>query len=90
MSAAVPLRPALPLTGRQLEILALMAQGLSNLAICRELHLSPKTVESHVGGIYSNLRLGEDPESHRRVQAVLLYLRATARVHPPAPVARAA
>jgi DNA-binding NarL/FixJ family response regulator len=63
------------LTEREQEILAVMAEGRSNTAICEELHLSPKTVESHVGAIFAKLGLEPAPDQHRRVLAVLAYLR---------------
>jgi DNA-binding NarL/FixJ family response regulator len=65
------------LTGREREILAAMASGRSNGAIGRELHLSPKTVETHVGAIFSKLGLEQAPDDHRRVLAVLAYLRSS-------------
>jgi DNA-binding NarL/FixJ family response regulator len=63
------------LTGREQDILALMAQGRSNRAICGQLFLSPKTVETHVGSIFSKLGLQPAADDHRRVLAVLAYLR---------------
>jgi len=63
------------LTGREREILALMAEGRSNQAICERLFLSPKTVETHVGAIFSKLGLLPGTDDHRRVLAVLMYLR---------------
>jgi DNA-binding NarL/FixJ family response regulator len=63
------------LTERELEVLALMAEGHSNDAICRKLVLSPKTVETHVRHILLKLGIGDTPEYHRRVLAVLTYLR---------------
>jgi DNA-binding NarL/FixJ family response regulator/class 3 adenylate cyclase len=63
------------LTDREREILALMAEGRSNEAICGRLFLSPKTVETHVGSIFSKLGLLPGTDDHRRVLAVLMYLR---------------
>jgi DNA-binding NarL/FixJ family response regulator len=63
------------LTEREREVLALMAEGHSNNAICKKLFLSPKTVETHVRHILLKLGIGETPEYHRRVLAVLAYLR---------------
>jgi DNA-binding NarL/FixJ family response regulator len=63
------------LTERELEVLALMAEGHSNEGICRRLYLSPKTVETHVRHILMKLDIGETPNYHRRVLAVLTYLR---------------
>ena len=63
------------LTGRELEVLALMAEGHSNDGICRALVLSPKTVETHVRHILLKLGIGDMPDYHRRVLAVLAYLR---------------
>jgi DNA-binding NarL/FixJ family response regulator/class 3 adenylate cyclase len=65
------------LTDREREILALMAEGRSNQAICERLFLSPKTVETHVGSIFSKLELLPAADDHRRVLAVLTYLRRT-------------
>ena len=64
------------LTPRERDVLALMAQGLTNAALCSELHLSPKTVEGHVRSIFTKLDLDADERSHRRVLAVLRFLRA--------------
>jgi DNA-binding NarL/FixJ family response regulator len=69
--------PMSELTAREREVLALMAEGYSNPAICRRLFLSPKTVESHVRQIFLKLDLGESAEQHRRVSAVLAFLRST-------------
>ena len=63
------------LTGREREILALIAQGRSNRAIGEQLFLSPKTVETHVGAIFAKLGLLPAADGHRRVLAVLTYLR---------------
>jgi DNA-binding NarL/FixJ family response regulator/class 3 adenylate cyclase len=64
------------LTDREREVLALMAQGLSNQAICADLFLSAKTVETHVRSIFTKFGLPEEPEGNRRVQAVLRWLQA--------------
>jgi len=52
-----------------------MAEGRSNQAICQKLFLSPKTVETHVKSIFQKLRLLPAPDDHRRVLAVLAFLR---------------
>ncbi|MEO8328793.1 MAG: response regulator transcription factor [Candidatus Nanopelagicales bacterium] len=63
------------LTERESDVLAQMAQGRSNKAIATQLHLSGKTVESHTGHIFAKLGLGDSPDEHRRVLAVLTFLR---------------
>lgn len=63
------------LTPREREVLELMARGLSNAAICQELHLSVKTVEPAVGAIFTKLGLPQDSSSNRRVLAVVELLR---------------
>ena len=64
------------LTDRERRVLALMAQGLSNLALADELHLSVKTVETHVRAVFLKLGLHLGEREHRRVLAVLAFLRA--------------
>jgi DNA-binding NarL/FixJ family response regulator len=63
------------LSERELAVLALMAEGRSNHAIAAALYMSPKTVETHVGNMFSKLGLLPAAEDHRRVLAVLTYLR---------------
>ena len=63
------------LTPREREVLELMARGLSNAAICQELHLSVKTVEPLIGTVFRKLGLHADPTVNRRVLAALEYHR---------------
>ena len=63
------------LTEREREVLALMAEGRSNQAICDRLFVTPKTVEAHIASIFSKLELLPAPDDHRRVLAVLAFLR---------------
>ena len=63
------------LSDRERKTLALMAEGRSNLAIGQELNVSERTIESHVGNVFAKLGLANTPDDHRRVLAVLAYLR---------------
>ena len=67
--------PLSELTPREREVLELMAEGLSNQAVAERLVVTERAVEKHVTSIFGKLRLAADPESHRRVLAVLTYLR---------------
>jgi DNA-binding NarL/FixJ family response regulator len=63
------------LSRRERQVVALMAQGLSNPGIAKSLVVSVPAVERHVGAIFSKLSLIPEPEHHRRVLAVLEFLR---------------
>src|SRR6266511_2628437 len=67
--------PLHSLTPREREVLALMAEGWSNTAIARRLVVTEGAVEKHVTNIFGKLDLPPDQEQHRRVMAVLAYLR---------------
>jgi DNA-binding NarL/FixJ family response regulator len=65
------------LTPREREVLGLMAEGQTNAGIARQLWLTEKTVETHVSSILAKLGLSHSADGHRRVLAVLAYLRAS-------------
>jgi DNA-binding NarL/FixJ family response regulator len=65
------------LSDREREVLSLMAEGLSNAAIATRLVLSARTVEAHVGHLLAKLDIPDSHEAHRRVLAVLTWLRAS-------------
>jgi DNA-binding NarL/FixJ family response regulator len=62
------------LTGREREVLALVAQGLSNSAVAALLHLSERTIETHMRSVFTRLGLQDDGTTHRRVHAVVAWL----------------
>ena len=68
--------PLAQLTPRELEVLSEIAQGKNNAAVAASLYLSERAVEKHINSLFAKLGLGEEPEVHRRVMAVLLYLSA--------------
>jgi serine/threonine-protein kinase len=68
--------PLAKLSPREREVLALVAEGLSNSAIAERLYITERTVEAHVTQIFLKLHLDESASSHRRVLAVLTFLRA--------------
>jgi len=63
------------LSERELEILGLMSDGLSNTAIAARLSVMERTIESHIARMFSKLDLMPGAEGNRRVLAVLIYLR---------------
>jgi DNA-binding NarL/FixJ family response regulator len=67
--------PVQRLSPREREVMELMAEGRSNQAIGDRLFISPRAVEKHVTSIFAKLRLPAAPEDHRRVLAVLAFLR---------------
>jgi DNA-binding NarL/FixJ family response regulator len=66
--------PLEEITTRERDVLALMAEGLSNAGIAQRIWVTEGTVEKHVRSILSKLNLPESSDTHRRVQAVLRYL----------------
>jgi DNA-binding NarL/FixJ family response regulator len=66
--------PLRHLTPREGEVLAEMAQGRNNASVAAALGLSERAVEKHINSVFSKLSLSEEPDVHRRVKAVLLYL----------------
>jgi len=69
--------PLAGLTPREREVLGLVAEGMSNRAIAARLFVTERTVEAHVKQIFLELRLDTSPASHRRVLAVVAYLRSS-------------
>jgi DNA-binding NarL/FixJ family response regulator len=67
------------LTPREREVLGLMAEGKTNVGIAQQLWVTEKTVETHVSSILGKLGLSQAEDGHRRVLAVLAYLRAVSR-----------
>jgi serine/threonine-protein kinase PknK len=69
--------PLSELTSREREVLALMAEGRSNAGIASQLWLAEGTVEKHVRHILAKLRLPETKDDHRRVLAVVTFLKSS-------------
>ncbi|MDQ3876501.1 MAG: LuxR C-terminal-related transcriptional regulator [Actinomycetota bacterium] len=68
--------PSTRVTPREVEVLALIAEGRTDRGIAKELYVMPKTVEAHVRSIFRKLELPTDSTENRRVHAVLTFLRA--------------
>jgi DNA-binding NarL/FixJ family response regulator len=80
---AQPGRSALAhLTDREREVLEQMAQGRTNAAIAGALHLSESSIEKYATSIFAKLHLSDEPQTHRRVAAVLTFLRDAGRAQP--------
>jgi DNA-binding NarL/FixJ family response regulator len=69
--------PLASLTDREREVLGHMAQGQNNAAIAKSLFLTERAVEKHINSLFHKLDLTEEPDVHRRVMAVLAFLRET-------------
>jgi len=69
--------PLAQLTDREREVLEHMAQGKNNAAIAKALFLTERAVEKHINSLFHKLGLSEEPDVHRRVMAVLAFLRET-------------
>lgn len=69
-----PFSPLERLTPRERDVLDQMAQGRNNAGIAAELFLSERAVEKHINSLFSKLDLSDEPDTHRRVKAVLLFL----------------
>jgi DNA-binding NarL/FixJ family response regulator len=67
--------PVSKLTEREREVLGLVAEGMSNRAIAGRLYVTERTIEAHITQIFQKLHLPESPDQHRRVLAVLAFLR---------------
>jgi DNA-binding NarL/FixJ family response regulator len=67
--------PLAHLTDREREVLSLMAEGKNNAAIAASLYLTERAVEKHINSLFHKLGLSEEPNVHRRVMAVLTFLR---------------
>ncbi len=74
--------PVDDLTPREREVLSHIARGSNNKAIAARLSLSPRAVEKHINVIFAKLGLADEPDSHHRVRAVLLYIAASSAERP--------
>jgi DNA-binding NarL/FixJ family response regulator len=71
--------PLAQLTEREREVLGEMAQGKNNAAIAKSLFLTERAIEKHINSLFHKLGLTQETEVHRRVMAVLAFLRDTER-----------
>jgi DNA-binding NarL/FixJ family response regulator len=71
------------LSEREREVLGLVAEGLSNVAIAQRLFITERTVEAHVKQVFTKLRIDQAPDTNRRVLAVIAYLRSSGSGTPP-------
>jgi DNA-binding NarL/FixJ family response regulator len=79
---AGPASPLGSLTARERDVLGQMAQGRTNAAIAGQLHLSESSIEKYATSIFAKLGLNEEPQTHRRVAAVLAFLQQAGRAQP--------
>jgi DNA-binding NarL/FixJ family response regulator len=77
LKSAETATPLSALTDRELTVLQQMATGRSNAAIARELYLSERAIEKHIGSLFQKLDLPPEGDTNRRVAAVLTFLKAT-------------
>jgi DNA-binding NarL/FixJ family response regulator len=75
LNASIRREALATLSPRERQVLRLMAEGRSNAAIAQELVVSERAVEKHISGVFTKLDIGTSTDEHRRVTAVLHYLK---------------